>query len=64
MPKMKSKKALVKRVKVTARGKINRHRAGGGHLKSVKSPKRLRRLRKKTGLSRAFSRHAKRLLGM
>ena len=64
MPKMKTNKAVAKRIKVTARGKLLRHRAGAGHLKSVKSPKRLRRLRKATSLSRGFAKHARRLLGI
>lgn len=64
MPKMKTNKAVAKRIKVTARGKLMRHRAGAGHLKSRKSPKRLRRLRKVTELYKGFTRHAKRLLGI
>lgn len=64
MPKMKTNKAIAKRVKVTARGKIKRHRTGAGHLKSVKSPKRIRRLRAATTVSKAFTKHAKRLLGI
>jgi len=64
MPKMKTNKAVAKRIKVTARGKLMRHRAGAGHLKSRKSPKRLRRLRKVTELYGGFTKHAKRLLGM
>ena len=64
MPKMKTNKAVAKRVKVTARGKLLRHRAGAGHLKSCKSPKRLRRLRKVTEVYSGFSEHARRLLGL
>ena len=64
MPKMKTNKAVAKRIKVTARGKLLRHRAGAGHLKSRKSPKRLRRLRKVAELYKGFTKHAKRLLGM
>jgi len=63
MPKMKTNKAVAKRVKVTARGKLLRHRAGAGHLKSRKSPKRLRRLRKTTQVHGGFIKHAMRLLG-
>ena len=62
MPKMKTRKAVAKRVKVTARGKVLRHRAGGGHLKSRKSPKRLRKLRKAALVSPQFEKTAKRLL--
>jgi large subunit ribosomal protein L35 len=45
MPKQKTKKALAKRVKVTARGKVLRNRPGASHLKSRKSPSRIRRFR-------------------
>ncbi len=63
MPKMKTNKSVAKRIKVTARGKMLRHKAGASHLKSRKSPKRLRRMRQATTLSKGFSRHARRLLG-
>lgn len=45
MPKMKRSKALQKRVKVTAKGKVKARKAGHGHLLSSKSGKHLRRLR-------------------
>ena len=64
MPKVKTNKAVSKRVKITARGKVLRHRPGSGHLKSRKSPKRIRRFRKPAELSKAFAKHAKRMLGM
>ncbi len=64
MPKMKTNKSVAKRLKVTGRGKIRRHRAGAGHLRSTKSPKRIRRLRKATGLSPGFAKQARRLLGI
>jgi len=64
MPKMKTRKAIVKRVKVTARGKIMRHRPLTGHLKSSKSPKRRRNLRKTRLVSKGFARQAKKLLGL
>ena len=63
MPKMKTNKSVAKRIKVTARGKLMRHRTGAGHLKSRKSPKRLRRFRKATPLFSGFTKHALRLLG-
>jgi large subunit ribosomal protein L35 len=44
MPKQKTNKGLAKRVKVTARGKIKRRRAGTGHLMGSKNAKRRRRL--------------------
>jgi large subunit ribosomal protein L35 len=48
MPKLKSHKALLKRVKVTARGKIKFKRANTGHLRSHKSGNKLRQLRRKS----------------
>ena len=44
MPKQKSHKGLSKRIKVTATGKVKRHRTGGGHLMSGKNAKRRRRI--------------------
>lgn len=64
MPKQKTNKSVAKRVKVTARGKIKISRPSRGHLKSTKSPKRIRSLRKKLILSKGFERAARRLLGM
>jgi large subunit ribosomal protein L35 len=64
MPKMKTNKSIAKRVKVTARGKLLRHRAGAGHLKSRKSPRRIRRFRKVTSVSRGFARHVRKMLGI
>lgn len=46
MPKNKSHKGLLKRVRVTKSGLIKFHRAGGRHLKSVKSAQRIRYYRK------------------
>lgn len=64
MPKQKTNKALTKRIKITGSGKIRCHRTGTSHLKSVKSPKRLRRMRKETQFPTEFRKHVKRLLGI
>lgn len=64
MPKMKTNKSVAKRVKVTARGKLMRHRPGAGHLKSRKSNKQLRRMRKACLVAPGFARRAKALLGL
>jgi len=63
MPKMKTNKAVAKRIKVTGKGKLRRRRPLAGHLKSRKSPKRIRNLRKAGNVSKGVARHAKRLLG-
>lgn len=47
MPKLKTKKALAKRVKITKKKKALRSRAGRRHLLSSKSKKRKRKLRRK-----------------
>jgi large subunit ribosomal protein L35 len=53
MPKMKTKRAARKRVKKTATGKLKRHRGWKSHLLEAKSPKRRRRLRAGTLVSKA-----------
>jgi len=53
MPKMKTAKCLAKRFKKTKSGLYLRHRSGGRHLKSAKSPKRVRRLRSATRVAGA-----------
>lgn len=45
---IKTKKSAAKRFKITATGKILRHRAGRRHLAQTKNAKRLRRLGKAT----------------
>jgi large subunit ribosomal protein L35 len=47
MPKLKSKKSLLKRVKVTKHKKVLRSKAGRRHLLSGRAEKRKRSLRKK-----------------
>jgi large subunit ribosomal protein L35 len=46
MPKMKTNKSASKRFKLTKKGKIKRHKAFASHLKTHKSAKRKRNLRK------------------
>ena len=45
MPKMKTKKSISKRVKVTGTGKLMRYKAGRRHLLVRKNAKRRRQLR-------------------
>lgn len=44
MPKQKTHKGSKKRFRVTAKGKLQRGRAGKGHLNSHKTGKRMRSL--------------------
>jgi large subunit ribosomal protein L35 len=53
MPKLKTKKALTKRVKVTKKKKVLRAKAGRRHLLSDKTRKRKRTLRRTTKVSSA-----------
>ena len=48
MPKMKSHKALLKRVKITGTGKVKFRKAFSGHLRSHKSGSTLMQLRNKS----------------
>ncbi|TVM00120.1 MAG: 50S ribosomal protein L35 [Candidatus Brocadia sp. WS118] len=55
MPKLKTHKGLKKRIKISAKGKVKRPKAGKGHLMSGKSGRRRGRLRKKAEVSSAFN---------
>lgn len=52
MPKMKTRKGIAKRFKVTKRRKILRRKGGKGHLLTVKTKKRKRSLRRATLVSK------------
>ena len=62
MPKMKSKRALRKRIRLTGTGKLRRYKAYKRHILTKKHPKRKRRLRKAAIASHADERRLKRLL--
>jgi len=62
MPKLKTKKAAAKRFKRTKNGKIIRRKAFSNHLKTSKSAKRRRNLRKGTLLSPADAANVKHML--
>lgn len=63
MPKMKTHKGLLKRIRLTKTGLARHKKAGSKHLRSHKSPKRLRRLRKDAYVPTAVTRRLTRLLG-
>jgi large subunit ribosomal protein L35 len=63
MPKQKTKSAARKRFKVTGTGKVKRYRAFKSHILTKKHPKRKRRLRQGTTLTKADEGRIKRLLG-
>jgi large subunit ribosomal protein L35 len=63
MPKLKTKKGVVKRFKLTKKGKIKYKPCGKSHLLSSKTTKRIRHLRKSDTLKNKQSiKYLKRLL--
>ena len=62
MPKLKTNRAAAKRFKRSKNGKIKRHQVGARHLKTAKSPKRLRNLRKSVALNDAEKKRVKKML--
>lgn len=62
MPKNKSHKASLKRIRLTKTGKVKHNRAFGKHLRSHKSGKRLRRLRMDKFMSNPEAKRLERLL--
>lgn len=62
MPKMKSKKALTKRIKVTGSGKVKRHHAYVSHRAPFKTHKQKRHLRKATLVSSSDMKRLKYLI--
>ncbi len=62
MPKMKSKRALMKRVKVTGSGKVVRHHAYVSHLAPHKTHKQKRHLRKAAVVSTSDMKRIKYLI--
>lgn len=62
MPKMKTKKAVAARFKVTATGKLKHSHPGKRHLMTGKAPKRKRQLRRPATLSDSMTKTYKRLM--
>lgn len=63
--KHKTKKAFLKRVKVTSTGKIMRsHQLRSGHLRRNKSKRALRRHAEPVELSKTMLKAAKKMLGL
>lgn len=62
MPKMKTKKAVACRFKVTATGKLKRHQAGKRHILTKKTGKRKRQLRSPALVSEGQLKTYKRLM--
>ncbi|MBQ6654992.1 MAG: 50S ribosomal protein L35 [Erysipelotrichaceae bacterium] len=62
MPKMKTKRALAKRIKVTGSGKLKRHHAYTSHLAPRKTHKQKVHLRKSALISNSDYKRVKTLI--
>ncbi|MCB9843773.1 MAG: 50S ribosomal protein L35 [Phycisphaeraceae bacterium] len=62
MPKAKPHKGLLKRIRISKTGKVKHNCAGYKHLRSAKTPTRLRRLRRGAYMSSAETKRLSRLL--
>lgn len=64
MPKMKTRKAMKKRFKVTGTGKLMRSHPGRRHILTKKASKRKRRLKKQVLVDEGQVKMYKRLMGV
>ncbi len=64
MPKLKTKRTLYKRIKITKRGKILRRRAGKSHLLTGKSRKKKRGLKRSATLDKTTAKTFKNILNI
>lgn len=62
MPKMKSNRGAAKTFKVTAKGKIKRHKAFKAHILTKKSRKTKRNLRTATLVAKSDSKRVKTMI--
>lgn len=64
MPKVKTKKAVAARFKLTASGQLKRSRPGKRHILTKKTPKRKRQLNKPALVSECQLKMYKRVMGV
>lgn len=64
MPKVKTKKAVAARFKLTASGKLKRSRPGKRHILTKKTPKRKRQLSQPALVSECQLKMYKRVMGV
>lgn len=62
MPKLKTNRALYKRLRLTKSGKLKKRSAGRQHILGKKSRKRKRNLRKSSYLAKGDAKKLRRLL--
>lgn len=65
MPKLKTKKILTKKIKITGSGKILRsHQLRAGHLRRRKSKQALRRHHQPLKINKTLTKSIKKMLGI
>lgn len=65
MPKQKTNKSVLKRVKITSTGKIlRRHQLGAGHLKRKKSKGALNQQKKTATFFKGECKHLRKIIGL
>lgn len=65
MPKQKTNKSILKRLKITSKGKIlRRHQLGAGHLKRNKTKKTLNRHKKTIAYFTGEARRLRKIIGL
>ncbi|MDF1545897.1 MAG: 50S ribosomal protein L35 [bacterium] len=62
MPKIKTVRSAAKRFKKTGTGKFKRNKSLHNHILTKKSPKRLRKLRKSTMVSKSDTKRVARMI--
>ena len=62
--KLKPNKAIAKRFKVTAKGKLKRHHSLTSHLRSARTAKKKRHLRRPEILFEGLAKNMRRLMGV
>jgi large subunit ribosomal protein L35 len=63
MPKMKTRKSVKKRFKMSASGRVTRKHAFRSHILTSKSTKTKRNNRKSAGVYKAYEKKIRRMLG-
>ncbi|MBI4036096.1 50S ribosomal protein L35 [Candidatus Daviesbacteria bacterium] len=65
MPKQKTNKSVLKRIKITSTGKIlRRHQLGAGHLKRKKSKGALNRQKKTSTFFKGEAKRLRKVIGI
>lgn len=64
MPKLKSKKSLVRRIKVTKTGKLLRRHGFNRHLKASKKKSRIRDRKRTVLITGAYAKKLRQVLGI